>query len=122
MKRIKAWLLAWIGIARLESDIEKQRICIVAQGNRIEVIRESFRQELSRAVDGLRSEFQSAMDEVKKENEKMDAEIIQELNILRNRAPSDQATKAPVRVFHTFREFRSAIEGQRPIKIERKSS
>ena len=61
------------------------------------------------------------MDEVKKENEKMDAEIIQELNAIRNR-PVIDPNKNAVRVFRNFREFRSAIEGQRPIKIERKSS
>ena len=52
----------------------------------------------------------------------MDAEIIQELNAIRNRPPVIEPNKGAVRVFRNFREFRSAIEGQRPIKIERKSS
>jgi hypothetical protein len=97
VKRIKAWLLAWLGAA--STDRTKQ-------------IRESLRKEISRAVTVIRS----------KKRSKMDAEIIQELNAIRNRPPVIEPNKGAVRVFRNFREFRSAIEGQRPIKIERKSS
>jgi hypothetical protein len=102
MKRLKAWLLRWLGAVSI------------------------FEFETLRAADKqqLRDGYCAALSELKADYEKALSEVIQELNDLRNSMPvAVQSNSRPVRVFRNFREFRTVVETRpKPIRIERTTS
>ena len=101
MKRIKAWLLRWLG---------------AVSEDRAEQIRESGRQELLR----MSTAFTNALGAGERRHDAQIAELVQELNALRNSKQPVGEQKKPVRVIPSWGTFRTAVESQpKPIKIER---
>jgi adenine C2-methylase RlmN of 23S rRNA A2503 and tRNA A37 len=97
---MKAWFLRWLG-AVSGSEFAHAR----AEDNQ-----------------RIRDEYRAVVSELKSEHEATIANLIQELNDVRNSIPATvaQNSKHQVRVLRNFREFRTVLE-QKPIRIERTS-
>ena len=99
-QRFQMWLVRWLGIVS------------------------TFEFYSARAADKqqFRDEYRSAIADMKAEHDAQIAELVQELNALRNSKQPVTEQKKPVRVIPSWGTFRTAVESQpKPIKIERTS-
>ena len=105
---MKAWLRRWLETPSLA--------LLAAEEKQLRDEYRAFKAELSheRASDiqKIRDWCNSAMMNLKADQDATIAELIQEINALRNSIPSAvaQAAKPPVRVMRNFREFRDTVE------------
>lgn len=112
---MKSWLRRWLGVAD-RADVfaldVKAKLAEVAHGADYRQLRDSVA-ALERKLDEQTMGSQAAI-----------AEVITELNDLRNRIPASvtQDLKPGVRTVRNWSNFRAAVETpQQPIRIERKS-
>lgn len=92
---MKAWLRRWLGIV-------------------------DYTEVIASATREIRAEYRAALATLKEEHQAEMADLIQELNDLRNKIPVTvtQDVKRPIRVLRNFREFRTTIE-HKPLRSER---
>ena len=108
VKRIKAWLLRWLGgVSVIEHMACEHRH------------QEEFRYLRTKSADAF-TEMDAVFVKLTSEHDAQIAELVRELNTLRNSKQPVTEQKKPIRVIPSWSTFRTAVESQpKPIKIER---